>query len=313
MKTRKTQANGPSVSIIIPTYNRSSSLKRAVQSALSQTFQDFEIIVIDDASTEPPKEIINSFKDKRIKFIRHKLNRGGAAARNTGIRASKGEYIAFLDSDDEWLSDKLECQIKSLENLPANFGAHYSGYTVVSSAGNVIGSRTPYASGDISSRICEDNCIGPLSTVIVKRLALDRCGFFDEKFPSCQDWELYIRIAQTFHFEYTPKKLVKYYISKNSITKNTNAKAIGHRMIIEKYVTSFKKNLPAYSRQLLVIGHYLCRSGQTNSGRSEFRRAIGFYPSGWSAYFYYICSFLGPKAYNQMVNLKNRIYFYPLF
>jgi len=98
----------PRISVIIPSYNRANTIGRAIQSALSQSYQDFEIIVIDDGSTDHTEEVIRSFQDSRIRYIRHNRNRGGSAARNTGIHAARGEYIAFLDSDDEWLPQKLE-------------------------------------------------------------------------------------------------------------------------------------------------------------------------------------------------------------
>lgn len=138
----------PKVSVIITTYNRQETLSRAIQSVLDQTYQDFEIIVVDDASKVSQEEIVSSFNDDRIKFIRHSINKGGSAARNTGIAASLGEYIAFLDSDDQWLPDHLSCQIKSFENLPFTVGAHYSGLVIHSSEGEIVGRRVPFASGD---------------------------------------------------------------------------------------------------------------------------------------------------------------------
>lgn len=98
----------PTVSVVIPTYNRAHLVGRAIQSVLNQTYQDFEIIVVDDGSTDNTEEVVKSFNDPRIRYIRHDQNRGGSAARNTGIKMARGEYIAFQDSDDEWLPEKLE-------------------------------------------------------------------------------------------------------------------------------------------------------------------------------------------------------------
>ena len=108
----------PTVSVIIPTYNRAHLVDRAIQSVLNQTYKDFELIIVDDGSTDNTEDIIKEFqkKDERIKYIRHEENRGGSAARNTGIKAAKGEYIAFLDSDDEWLPIKLGRQISEFTN-----------------------------------------------------------------------------------------------------------------------------------------------------------------------------------------------------
>jgi glycosyltransferase involved in cell wall biosynthesis len=102
------------VSVVIPTYNRASLLGRAIKSVLEQTYQDFEIIVVDDASTDNTEEVVRNLRDRRIRYLRHEKNRGGSAARNTGIRAAWGQYIAFQDSDDEWLPEKLKKQMEVL-------------------------------------------------------------------------------------------------------------------------------------------------------------------------------------------------------
>ena len=114
--------NSPKVSIILPTYNRAHIIEKAIQSVLNQTYQDFEIIIIDDGSKDDTKKIIRGFqeKDNRIKYIRFEENKGAAAARNAGIKMSKGEYITFQDSDDEWLPEKLEKQMKIIETSSEN-------------------------------------------------------------------------------------------------------------------------------------------------------------------------------------------------
>ena len=107
----------PKVSIILPTYNRAYIIEKGINSLLNQTYQDFEIIIVDDGSTDNTEEIIKKLqeKDKRIKYIKLKTNKGAATARNIGIKAARGEYIAFQDSDDEWMHEKLEKQVKVLD------------------------------------------------------------------------------------------------------------------------------------------------------------------------------------------------------
>ena len=118
--------NHPTISVIIPTYNRAHLIGKAVKSVLSQTYQDFEIIVVDDGSTDNTEEIVKSFTDYKIYYICHKHNRGASAARNTGIKASRGEYIAFLDSHDEWLPEKLDKQIKTFNSESSEVGVVYN-------------------------------------------------------------------------------------------------------------------------------------------------------------------------------------------
>ena len=122
-----------SVSVIIPTYNREKLVSRSIQSVLDQTYQDYEIIVVDDASIDNTEKVVKSFNDVRIRFLRSNLNKGGSAARNMGIIAANGEYIAFLDSDDEWLPEKLEKQISILKNLKSlEWGGIYCGHILIS-------------------------------------------------------------------------------------------------------------------------------------------------------------------------------------
>ncbi|HOC97311.1 MAG TPA: glycosyltransferase family 2 protein, partial [Candidatus Pacearchaeota archaeon] len=104
------------VSVIIPTYNGSNTILRAVHSVLNHTYSNFELIVVDDCSKDNTFEVVKSIEDERVKVLRHRNNKGGSAARNTGIKEAKGEYIAFLDDDDEWLSEKVEKQVKYLRS-----------------------------------------------------------------------------------------------------------------------------------------------------------------------------------------------------
>ena len=212
MQINSLSHNNPTVSVIIPTHNRAKMLKRAIQSVLDQTFSDFEIIIIDDASTDASDELVASFKDQRIRYIRHDSNKGGSAARNTGIRSATGKYIAFLDSDDTWLPEKLQLQIQHFENLTTDVGVVYTGLTVISQNNSVIGNSIPTASGNIQSTIYAENCVGPLSTAMVRRDCLNKVGLFDEDLPACQDWDLFIRIAGVTQFSFIPEALVCYYI-----------------------------------------------------------------------------------------------------
>jgi len=112
----------PKVSVIVLTHNRPEMLRQAIGSILRQTFQDFEIVLVDDASRDNTPEVIKSFGDHRIKYIRHEVNKGEAGSRNTGVTNSSGDYIAFLDDDDEWLPEKLERQMRLLESSPSRLG-----------------------------------------------------------------------------------------------------------------------------------------------------------------------------------------------
>src|ERR1051325_11615249 len=128
------------VSTIIPTYNRDELIGRSVQSVLSQTYQLLEVIVVDDASTDDTRDRIETLQqvDPRIQYVRHERNRGAQAARNTGIQAAKGEFIAFLDSDNEWLPQKLERQMPLFSHKADSPAAVYCAYSKVSAAGDLL-------------------------------------------------------------------------------------------------------------------------------------------------------------------------------
>ena len=117
----------PKVSIIIPTYNRADVITRALNSVLAQTETNYEVIIVDDASTDETKQIIESYLDPRIRYLRHDKNKYAAAARNTGMEKATGQYIAFLDSDDEWVPTKLHAQLQIMDSRDDSWGCIYSG------------------------------------------------------------------------------------------------------------------------------------------------------------------------------------------
>src|SRR6056297_1399486 len=121
----------PTVSVIVPTYNRADSLPRTIDSVLAQTHDDLELVVVDDASTDDTETVVERYEDDRVTYLEHATNRGGSAARNTGIRASDGDYVAFLDSDDEWHPEKLERQVRELESRSEEWVAAYCGVEMV--------------------------------------------------------------------------------------------------------------------------------------------------------------------------------------
>src|SRR4030042_1588084 len=198
----------PTVSVIIPTYNRAHLLNRAIKSILVQTFGDFEIIIVDDASTDNTERIVKSIDDKRILYIRHENNKGGSAARNTGIRQARGKYIAFLDSDDEWLPEKLEKQLKVFERSTNSVGLVYTGIIKESKQ-----RRSVHQSRENTAQaILAENYVGTTSTPLIKKECFLKTGLFDETLPSAQDWDMWIRIGQYYEFDFVTEQLVKYYL-----------------------------------------------------------------------------------------------------
>lgn len=201
----------PFISVIIPTYKRESLLRRAIDSVLSQTFDEFEILVIDGGLSENTKELVESYGDKRLRYIPQR-NNGIANARNLGVLKAKGRFIAFLDDDDRWKENKLELQLELFRELPESYGLIYTAFTYYHlEKKKVLGIKRPRAIGNVYRYLLKDNIMGT-STVIVKRECFKRVGLFRESFPTCEDWDMWLRMSKVCLFGALNDPLVDYSI-----------------------------------------------------------------------------------------------------
>jgi glycosyltransferase involved in cell wall biosynthesis len=193
-------------------------VRRAVESVCQQTYENLEIIVVDDASIDGTAEVIAAIPDKRIRYLRHDQNKGGAAARNTGIRAASGEYIAFLDDDDEWEPSKAEIQVAALANYDAVLAM-----STVGSEENVrrMASKATCRLEDLRAGMPP---VGGTSALMAQADVLKEL-LFDETLPRSQDWDLLIRLARRCTIGYVPKRLVRY--NSGSHLRITNAGVVG--------------------------------------------------------------------------------------
>jgi len=184
----------PVVSVIIPTYNRVNTIQRAINSVLKQTYKNFELIIVDDGSTDNTENVILRENDDRIVFLKHDTNKGGSAARNTGISHAKGKYIAFLDSDDEWCPEKLKKQVEALDKLQTDdWGGIYCGYYYIKKNGE-IKKVEALQRGKLKKELLKKELdIGASSTLLFSRTAIEDIGLFDESFERHQDWEFLVR------------------------------------------------------------------------------------------------------------------------
>jgi len=270
---------GSTVSVIIPTYNRAHLVSRAIQSVLNQTYQDFEIIVVNDDSTDNTEETVKSFDDKRIRYVQHKKNRGGAATRNTGIKAARGEYIAFQDSDDEWLSEKLERQMEVFKNASPEIGVIYTGLWRIKGDKKIYipSSKITKKEGNIYKALLERNFVA-LPTVIAKKSCFRKTGMFDEQLASRHDWELWIRISKYYCFKYIDEPLVISYFTPDSISANREALIKARKLILEKHFEDIKKDKKTLANHYLSIGTSLCMNKEIEEGESYFAKAFKIYP-----------------------------------
>ena len=229
------------VDVIITTYNRAEFLQAAIGSVLNQSFGDFTLIVVDDASQDDTQSIVESFNDKRIKYIRHTVNRGEPFARNTGVSNGRAEFVAFLDDDDEWLDEKLRLTVDLLENSPSKVGGVYSGLFIIDRSSGVIkGRKLAERRGDIYLDMVSRNVLFTPSTVLLRRKCFEKVGLFDESIPWMPDYDMWIRISKDFHFECIEEPLVKYHVHKNQSSNNAAIRARGLEAMLKKHHEFFQ-------------------------------------------------------------------------
>ncbi len=276
----------PKVSVVIPTYNRAHVVGRAVQSVLHQTYQNFEIIIVDDGSTDGTSERVALFHDPRLFYVRLEENCGCGAARNMGIEASRGDYVAFLDSDDEWLPEKLEKQVRLLERSEPSVGIVYTGYVAIDEQELPTTTRIPKSRGRILNELCGWNILGTTSTVVVKRECFRLVRPFDPTLASCEDWDMYIRLAKRFKFDFIPEVLVRYHLGDSGrMTKNWYANAEGHVRIAKNYLSdadSFPRRQRA--RQFFELGTGLVGLGYDPGYPEPIRLGRQFLLAAFLAY-----------------------------
>lgn len=190
----------PVVSVIIPTYKRPQLLQRAIYSVLRQTYADFEILVVDDCSPDDTQATVWSIGDSRLRYLRHETNKGLPAVRNTGIRAARGTYIAFLDDDDEWREDKLEMQLHAIQGFDA-----VACTAVSSSKGCAI---RVHKRPSITLEDLKRGSFAPSS--LMAKASVLRDVMFDENVTQGEDWDAFIRIAQRYSIAWIPAPLLIY-------------------------------------------------------------------------------------------------------
>ncbi|MCW1908061.1 MAG: glycosyltransferase [Candidatus Saccharibacteria bacterium] len=192
------------VDIIIPTYNGLPWLEKTVRSVLDQTYKNFTLYIIDDGSTDKTAAYVKALKDKRVRYL-HKANGGQSTARNVGIKASTSPLLAFLDSDDIWYPTKLEKQVAIMEKKP-KVGMVYGHYYLIDEADEIITYLQIWKRGRIFDDLLNGNIIaGSASMVLIRREVFDTLGLFKEDFLIGEDWEMWLRIANSYDIDFVPE------------------------------------------------------------------------------------------------------------
>ena len=300
--------SSPAVSVVIPTYNRAHMLSRAVLSVIRQTSKDWELLIIDDGSTDTTEQVVQSFSDLRIRYVRHESNRGAQAARNTGIRMALGEYIAFLDSDDEWHRTKLERQLNAfLLDDVGDLGVVLCDATVADDDATGKNVVIPVRGKPIRGWVYEDllarRLKGPkTSRILVRRSAVTAEHLFDESLPASQDTDFLIRLAANYRFDYISEPLV--IVHYHSEPRVSNNELLGKEALLRKF-SSVLSERPGVHRQRhlsLAIGYW--RHGDVRGARRHIRHAIKASPLSASCYLWLIFAACGQNSFGRFLELR---------
>lgn len=285
-----TVTNPPLVSVIIPVYNGRRFIGAAIESALAQTYNPIEIIVVDDGSTDDSVSIVREYQqqDDRIQLI-CQANRGVAAARNTGIQNSKGTYVAPLDADDIWFPDKIEAQVEVMERSGPQVGLVYAWSAAIDESGKCTGSvNANHFEGQVFANILFGNFVGNGSAPLIRMECFERLGGYCEEFTElgamgCEDRDLYLRIAEEFRYGVVRSVLVGYRHHDSNMSSDDRTMNRSHILTVRR-LRQRRKILPArFLRRscafnALYLDRIATKQGLHESSALHVLRAALLYP-----------------------------------
>lgn len=280
----------PLISCVIPTHNRASKVINAIESALSQSYQNIEVLVVDDQSKDHTKEVVESVcqKDNRVKYLLNP-NKGANNARNFGITNARGEYIAMLDDDDIWDQTKLEKQIDVFKRLGKEYGVVYCTMERKSFKGKSIrrhpSNLSRVKNGNILNRLLKRNFI-TTSSLLVKAEAFKKSGMFNPVYKSFQDWELLTRIAIDYHFFYINEVLVYVYESNDSITLDKSGRVITKIMHLKQFMHLYRERSRLLSFRLCDLGFTLLKLKRYGFAKKLLGKSLKYNPLNVEALLY---------------------------
>jgi len=294
------------VSVVIPTFNRAIFLDRSIKSVLQQTYQNFELIIINDGSTDETEEKVKEYQklDKRIIYIKNKKNQGPSAARNIGIKSARGEFIAFLDDDDEWLPTKIEKQVHILESLPPQHALCFTAFWIVR------GGEKTYSPDKELKAICYDNkkirerllallsFIPQPSSILVRKECLFNVGLFDEKMSAFEDYDLFFKLSRRYFFKFIDSPLWYYHKTPNSLSSRIGEICMKARIyLLNKHFDEIKKNKKILSNLYQEIGHFYMLKNKEKMAKNYFKKGIKNNPLNLLVLFQFVISILGRDFY----------------
>jgi len=314
----------PKVTVMIPTYNYARFLGEAIQSVLDQTFQDFEIIVVDDGSTDNAKEVVEKFKDTRIRYI-YQDHRGASAAQNVALHAARGEYITGIGADDIYLPQNLEIKVNLLDSRPEIDLVCSDVYGFDDKTGPIVGSlwhgpTAQYSGFDPVKAVSQPlkellryGCVFLVQASLIRSKVFDVVGYFDESLSASEDWDLVIRIVQRFRLEIIDLPLLKLRRHDANLSIDPVKSYLGAVAITDKLIRTIplsreelkllkQKLLPLHTR----VGREALLGGKEAVARIAFISAIKLAPWNFRLYNYLFFSLLGTKKYLAWKNWRKK-------
>ncbi len=289
----------PTVTSVVTTFNRERYLKAAIGSVLAQTFTDFELLILDNSSTDGTEQLVKSFGDIRIRYVRHARITIGQQ-RNLGVNEARGEFIAFLDDDDEWLSCKLEKQVTGFRAAAADVALVYGGFTRIDAYGNEFEVHQPVLRGRVMTDLLWhwDAFTGSASNPMIRLSMVRGLGGYKDSLATSEDWELYVRLAAHHEVEFVPDMVVKIRSHRGPRLGDRVEEALRvEQLVLDEHASVMDSRLRSFYLQ--KIGGKLVRTGRVKAGRAEIRRAIRLNPTNMRGYTQYILSLFGSSVYQR--------------
>ncbi|MFP8953864.1 glycosyltransferase family 2 protein [Natrialbaceae archaeon A-arb3/5] len=292
------------MSVITATYNRGRDLSRAIDSVLSQTFTDFEYLIVDDGSSDNTPEVVDGYDDGRIKYIRFEENRGANVARNTGIKKSSGDYISILDSDDKYHPERLEKTVQTLDGLSDNIGGVFHPYQRIENGRDIGATSQPEQTVTLSD-LRHGNKIGSFLAVLFRSEVFDKVGLLDEEMVAAQDYEYYLRVLQKYDLFGISEELATYYLSSDSISKDIQRKKKSNKQLLERHesiLSNKQKSKYHYSQFFLYANNY-----NLAEARRALFKSLNYNPYDPLVYYYLFFSIFGWYGFKIGDSLKKSV------
>lgn len=305
---RRSMHRTPTISVVLPSRNRAHCLARAVQSVLWQTWGDLELVVVDDGSTDGTGALLEQMEDPRLRVLRREAGHGAAAARNAGVAAARGSWIAFQDSDDVWLPHKLERQMALVGREGPEPAVAWCGML------RVFAERAQYQpsrpcvrrNGAMLPALLWGPVIGT-QTILVRRDALETVGGFSETLETCEDWELALRLARKHDFAFEDEALVIAPKAGDGLSMSTERIFCGRERVFEKHRALFAAHPEIEASNLYHLGYLAMANGDVARAREYFKEALRRQPRRLKYATAWASALVGTRAFREAHDLYGRL------